>query len=70
MSTLTQMTLMAVVVLSLSARADQPTDAPQAARTLLERHDLSGVKGKEVILGTATLPAGGIIGGRHSGKVN
>src|SRR5262249_36888939 len=40
-------------------------DAPMAAeakRTILDRHDLSGVAGKEVILGTAELPAGAVIG--------
>jgi quercetin dioxygenase-like cupin family protein len=40
--------------------ADTPTPA-QAKRTILDRHDLSGVDGKEVILGTAELPAGAVI---------
>jgi quercetin dioxygenase-like cupin family protein len=46
----------------LSAAADEPNTAPQPVRNLLERHDLSGVPGKEVVIGTATLPAGTSIG--------
>ena len=36
--------------------------APQAQRTVLERHDQSGVPGKEIVLGTAMLPSGAGIG--------
>jgi quercetin dioxygenase-like cupin family protein len=50
-------------VLAMSATADEPkTSAPQPVRTILERHDQSGVPGKEVVIGTATLPPGGVIG--------
>lgn len=37
-------------------------DSAVPVRTILERHALSGVPGKEVILGTAELPAGASIG--------
>jgi len=37
-------------------------DTPAAKRTMLERHDLTDVEGKEVILGTAELPSGAVIG--------
>ncbi|HEY0230822.1 MAG TPA: cupin domain-containing protein [Dokdonella sp.] len=48
-----------------SALAD---DAPAMKRTVLDRHDLSGVAGKEVVLGTAELPAGASSGWhRHPG---
>ncbi|MEP7043933.1 MAG: cupin domain-containing protein [Dokdonella sp.] len=33
-------------------------DAPAMKRTVLDRHDQSGVAGKEIVLGTAELPAG------------
>jgi len=46
----------------MNAAADEPKAAPQPVRNLLERHDLSGVPGKEVVIGTATLPAGSSIG--------
>jgi quercetin dioxygenase-like cupin family protein len=48
--------------LTLNAAADEPKSAPQPVRTLLERHDQSGVPGKEVVIGTATFPAGSSIG--------
>jgi quercetin dioxygenase-like cupin family protein len=35
---------------------------PEAVRTILERHDQSGVPGKEIVTGTATLPKQAIIG--------
>jgi quercetin dioxygenase-like cupin family protein len=35
---------------------------PEAVRTILERHDQSGVPGKEIVIGTAALPKGSIIG--------
>ncbi|HEX7815037.1 cupin domain-containing protein [Dyella sp.] len=38
------------------------TAPPQARRTVLDRHDQTGVDGKEIILGTAELPAGAVIG--------
>ncbi len=49
------------MALMMSAtHADSPT--AEAKRTILERHPQSGVEGKEVILGTAELPAGAVIG--------
>ena len=39
---------------------DPATAAPQ--RTLLERHPLSGVPEREVIIGTVHMPAGGVAG--------
>ena len=62
------------VVLALIARgkwrkaasefADAPASAPASApvRTILERHDQTGVPGKEILSGTAQLPAGTVIG--------
>jgi quercetin dioxygenase-like cupin family protein len=35
---------------------------PQATRTILDRHDQTGVPGKEIVLGTAELPAGASVG--------
>jgi quercetin dioxygenase-like cupin family protein len=46
--------------LSASALAREPSPAP--VRTILERHAPTGVSGKEVLLGTAFLPAGAVIG--------
>jgi len=37
-------------------------NAPQPKRTILDRHDQSGVPGKEIVIGTAELPAGTVIG--------
>jgi quercetin dioxygenase-like cupin family protein len=55
--------LMTLGVLSLSAGADEPkTAAPQVARNILEKHDQSGVPGKEIVIGTAAFPAGASIG--------
>jgi quercetin dioxygenase-like cupin family protein len=52
--------LLAIAILSLNATADE-TDA-QPVRNILERHDQSGVPGKEIVIGTATLPPGSVIG--------
>src|SRR3954468_23827027 len=52
--------LVATVALSVGAIADDAK--PQPERKILERHDQSGVPGKEVVIGTATLPAGTSIG--------
>lgn len=42
--------------------------APEAKRTILDRHDQSGVADKEIILGTAEFPKGAAIGWHtHSG---
>ena len=59
---LAQLSLLAIAALSLNAAADEPKAGPQAVRTILERHDQSGVAGKEIVIGTATLPAGSVIG--------
>lgn len=52
--------LVAAVTLSVAASADDAK--PQPERKILERHDQSGVPGKEVVIGTATLAAGTSIG--------
>ena len=52
--------LVATLALSVGAVADDAKPQPQ--RKILERHDQSGVAGKEVVIGTATLPAGTSIG--------
>lgn len=54
--------LIAIAVLSLNATADEPKSTPQPARNIMERHDQSGVPGKEIVIGTATLPPGSAIG--------
>jgi quercetin dioxygenase-like cupin family protein len=54
--------LLAIAVLSLNATADEPKAGAQPVRNILERHDQSGVPGKEVVIGTATLPPGSVIG--------
>lgn len=59
---LTRTALIAAALLTLSAAADEPKTGPQAVRTILERHDLSSVPGKEAVIGTALLPAGSSIG--------
>ena len=53
---------LALAAIVLSAAADVPGAAPQPVRTILERHDQSGVPGKEIVIGTAMLPAGTSIG--------
>jgi quercetin dioxygenase-like cupin family protein len=52
--------LIAIAILSLNATADETSAQP--ARNIMERHDQSGVSGKEIVIGTATLPAGSVIG--------
>jgi quercetin dioxygenase-like cupin family protein len=54
--------LIAIAVLSLNATADEPKAPAQPVRNLMEHHDQSGVPGKEVVIGTATLPPGSVIG--------
>jgi quercetin dioxygenase-like cupin family protein len=56
--------IVAILSVSLNAFADVPTSPPSSApvRTILERHDLTGVPGKEALLGTAVLPAGSAVG--------
>src|SRR5258708_9515469 len=50
--------LITVVALSVNAAADEPKAAAQPVRTIFERHDQSGVPGKEIVIGSAMLPAG------------
>jgi quercetin dioxygenase-like cupin family protein len=52
--------IVAILSLSINALADAPASAPPSApvRTILERHDQTGVPGKEALLGTAVLPGG------------
>lgn len=56
--------LMRFVLLSatLLSCAQASADPSVPVRTILERQPLSGVAGKEVVLGTAELPAGAVIG--------
>jgi quercetin dioxygenase-like cupin family protein len=59
---LTHISLIAIVALALNAAAEEPKGSAQAARTIFERHDQSAVPGKEIVIGSATLPAGSAIG--------
>src|SRR5580698_7389320 len=59
---LTHLLLIAFTALSLNAAADEPKAAAQPVRNILEKHDQSGVAGKEIVIGTATLPPGSAIG--------
>ena len=46
-----------------SAKGPEPAaNAPEAKRTILDRHDQNGVRGKEIVLGTAEFPKGAAIG--------
>ncbi|HEY2676374.1 MAG TPA: cupin domain-containing protein [Steroidobacteraceae bacterium] len=56
------MVVFSLVVNTLGAAADEPKSGDQPVRTILERHDQSGVPGKEIVTGTATLPPGSSIG--------
>ena len=56
MKTLNRILIGAILATSLNVAADEATPSP--TRTILQRHDQSGVAGKEVVLGTATLPPG------------
>lgn len=58
--TLPKFALGAILILSLNAVAETPATAP--VRTILQQHDQAGVPGKEILLGTAQLPAGSVIG--------
>lgn len=55
------MLLLAALTCAGLAQA-QPAPPPTPTRTVLDRHDQFGVAGKEIILGTAELPAGSVIG--------
>jgi quercetin dioxygenase-like cupin family protein len=59
---LTHLSLIAVAALSLNAAADESKPAAEPVRNIMERHDQSGVPGKEIVIGTATLPPGSAIG--------
>ena len=52
---------MLIAGLALSAAADE-TKSDQPVRTVFERHDQSGVPGKEIVIGQAALPKGSAIG--------
>jgi quercetin dioxygenase-like cupin family protein len=54
--------LMASLGLTLSVGAQDAKTPPQALRTVLEKHDQSGVDNKEIIIGTAAFPVGSSIG--------
>jgi quercetin dioxygenase-like cupin family protein len=56
------LSLIAIAALSLNAAADEPKSGAQPVRSILERHDQTGVPGKEIVIGTATLPPGSAIG--------
>ena len=52
--------LVAALALSVGAIADDVKPQPQ--RSVLERHDQSGVPGKEIVVGTLNLPPGTAVG--------
>jgi quercetin dioxygenase-like cupin family protein len=66
MPTSANLRMIAILCVSLNALAaapeTSPASAPAAVRTILERHDQTGVPGKEILLGTAVLPGGSAIG--------
>jgi quercetin dioxygenase-like cupin family protein len=49
-------------VSSISLASTDQKAAGEPKRTVLERHNQTGVEGKEIVLGTAELPAGAVIG--------
>jgi quercetin dioxygenase-like cupin family protein len=59
---LMHISLFAVVALTVNASADEPKASAQPVRTIFERHDQSGVPGKEIVIGSAMLPADTSIG--------
>ena len=64
MPTASKLVIVPILSMSLYAFADAPGSAPGSApvRTILERHEQTAVAGKEIVLGTALLPAGSAIG--------
>jgi quercetin dioxygenase-like cupin family protein len=57
------MSLIAAVALTMSAAADETKPSAQPVRTIFERHDQSNVTpAKEILIGSATLPPGSMIG--------
>jgi quercetin dioxygenase-like cupin family protein len=60
---LTHILLLAVIAFTLNAAADESKGSAQPVRTIFERHDQSEVTpAKEIVIGSATLPAGSAIG--------
>src|SRR5271155_2435537 len=53
---------LALTAMVLTAAADETAVGPQPVRTIFERHDQTGVPGKEIVIGSAMLPAGTTIG--------
>jgi len=49
----THVSLIALCALGVAAAADEQKTAAQPVRTILERHDQSGVPGKEIVSGSA-----------------
>jgi quercetin dioxygenase-like cupin family protein len=49
-----------LIVLATNSFADE-AQAPQPERKILGKHDQTGVPGKEIVIGTATFPAGTVI---------
>jgi quercetin dioxygenase-like cupin family protein len=54
--------LIAFVALIVNVAADERKSPPEPVRTVFERHDQSGVSDKEIVIGSAMLPAGTAIG--------
>ena len=55
--------LIAAAALGLYAAADESKSPAQPVRNIFERHDQSNVTpAKEILIGSATLPAGSVIG--------
>ena len=54
MTRLLQICLAGIIALSLSATADEPISQPK--RTIVDHYDQSGVPGKEIVIGTASIP--------------
>ena len=59
---LTHIAVIGVLALTMNAAADEPKSSAQPVRTIFERHDQSGVPGKEIVIGSAMLPAETSIG--------
>jgi quercetin dioxygenase-like cupin family protein len=60
--------LVVAAAIALTAAAQETGKPPAVERATLGRHDLSGVPGKEVVMGTATLAPGAVVGFHtHSG---
>ena len=60
---MTYMLLIAAAALGLNAAADESKSLAQPVRNIFERHDQSNVTpAKEIVIGSATLPAGSVIG--------